>query len=351
MQPCKWAPERFFGRFCLHTECGQRGSRVAAFLFLGAMLAACGGGGGGGTPATQAPGPTSCPSGYAGTAPNCTPVTTHTTAQGTVVNDTTGAAMAGVKVQLDPWTAFPTPGPTPTPIAVSTTDPSGHFVVTAPNGTYLLVIGTDAINTPPPGWSTPAPSAQDTPIPGAANFTATVHDRIVLNGQTILAAPTMPPVALYTPPATETGSSYRLATLNALTEVPCVLAYNTARTSFGLSGAVIDEWLVENSRAFIAQHESPQFYVNPPTPEPSNPFGYLASGSGFQSGGNNCAQMMTTVTTFDGQLGVYSKNANAQWFGGIYAPYAPGNSYSAYGLAEYPIEPRVYSDPNVPIWP
>ncbi len=209
------------------------------------LLAACGGGN---TPFGGPP-PKLPPS----ASPSSAPMTT--VAQGTLVDDPSGSPLSGVKVQLDPWIAYPTPGPTPTPIAVSTTDPNGRFIVNAPNATYLLVIGPDAVNTPPPGWSTPAPNATDTPIPGASGWRATIHDRLVLTGGGTaaspipLVAPTMPPQPLYTPPAVETNGDFRLSTLDPLIEAPCILAWNSLRAGKGLSSAVADEWSLENSYA------------------------------------------------------------------------------------------------------
>ena len=328
----------------------SRGFNAAAVLFVAAALSACGGGGGGGgsTTPTINPGPTPCPTGYTGTPPTCVAPGPNSSATGTVVSDSDGAPLSGVKVQLDPWSSYPTPGPTPTPIATTTTDAQGHFTVSAPNGTYLLVIGNDTVNTPPPGWSTPAPSATDTPIPNANAWTATIHDRIVLNGQTTLVAPTMPPIPLYTPPSTETSGSYRIATIDALTEAPCILAYNQQRATLGLSGAVVDEWLVENARGFIAEHNNPAFSVQT-TPAPGNAWGYLSTGENGISGGNNCVQMISA--TFTQGLQQYPRSTGAAWFGGIYNPYVPGSTYSAYGISQYPIDPRIAIDPNAVTWP
>ena len=313
-------------------------TKISAALAAAAILAACGGGGGGGS--TTPP---------VVTGPNPTPTASTTTAKGTVISDSSGTPLAGIKVQVDPWIAYPTPGPTPTPIAVSTTDANGHFTVSEPNGTYLLVIGADAVNTPPPGFTTPAPSATDTPIPGASNWSATIHDRIVLNGQTTLIAPSMPPIPLYTPPATETGGSYRIATLDALKEASCVLAYNQERISFGLPATVVDEWLVENSRAILAEHGNPAYSVQTP-PAPGNPWGFLTTGDSGMLGGNNCYQIMTSAFQAS-SAEFYNKASNAGWFAGGYAPYQSGSSISAYGVIEYPIDPRVFTDPNVPMWP
>ena len=305
------------------------------------LLSACGGGGGtsgpgGGPPPTVIP--TLTPT------PTPTPATT-TIARGTLVDDPSGTALSGVRVQLDPWIAYATPGPTPTPIAESTTDAQGHFTISAPNGTYLLVIGPDAVNTPPPGWSTPAPSATDTPIPGASGWRATIHDRIVLTGGGTLSAPipllapTMPPQPLYTPPAVETSGNYRLATLDPLTEAPCILAWNSLREANGLSAAVADEWGLENARA-IDNDGNPAASGQTIT--------FITSGNDIVSGGANCATNIVGYAFSSGVQG-WARNSESHWFSGQYIPYSA--RYSAVGSAIFPIDPRVNVDPNNLIWP
>ena len=310
------------------------------------VLAACGGGGssplpsgGGGTPATATPKPTPTP----------TQTPSSTVARGTLVDDASGTPLAGVQVQVDPWIAYPTPGPTPTPIAVSTTDANGHFVVSEPNGTYLLVIGADAINTPPPNFHTPSPSETDTPIPGASKWQATVHDRIVLTGggtsasPIALVAPTMPPQPLYTPPATETGGDYRLMTLDPLLDAPCMLAWNSLRASHGLAGSVADEWSFENARAIAWVGFQPNGAGQTVT--------WISTGSGPASGGGNCAQMLTFQWSLS-QAAPWVFNAQTLWFGARYLPTGYGGAnMSAYGAAESPVDPRVFPDPNGLVWP
>lgn len=303
------------------------------------LLAACGGGGsapspGGGTPPTVKP--TATP----------TPTPNTTVAQGTLVDDPSGSALAGVKVQLDPWIVYTTPGPTPTPIAVSTTDPQGHFTISAPNGTYLLVIGADAINTPPPGWSTPAPSATDTPIPGASGWRPTIHDRIVLTGGGTVAspirlvAPTMPPQPLYTPPAVETSGNYRLVTVDPLIEAPCILAFDALRESNGLAPAVADEWSLENSYAIA--------WVGFQPGSTGQVFHDITTGDVVDSGGANCASA-TVSFGWSGQAQPWMANPQTFWFGGAYFPYT--EQHSGFGTADFPIDPRVYTDPSALVWP
>ena len=301
---------------------------AACFLAASAILAACGGSSDGGIaitpPATNPP-------------PTKTPVTTI--AQGTVVDDPSGIALAGVTVRLDPWIAYPTPGPTPTPIVTTTTDPNGHFTITARNGTYLLVIGPDAVNTPPPGWSTPSSDATETPIPGAHGWRVTIHDKVVLNGGAqVLVAPTMLPEPLYTPPAVETSGKYRLATLDALMEAPCILAYNQKRIALGLPAAVVDEWLTENTRAIDRAHDASPSGV---------PVYFLTTANASISGGNNCAELMATA--FSNPAFQYSGNRNAVWFGGRYVPYA--SEISGFGQLEFPVDPRIFMDPIGLPWP
>ena len=307
------------------------------------LLSACGGGGGtsgpgGGPPPTVIP--TLTPT------PTPTPATT-TVAQGTLVDDPSATPLPGVRVQLDPWIAYATPGPTPTPIAVSTTDPQGHFTINAPNGTYLLVIGPDAVNTPPPGWSTPAPSATDTPIPGASGWRATIHDRIVLTGGGTLTAPipliapTMPPQPLYTPPAVETSGNYRLATLDPLTEAPCILAWNSLREANGLSAAVADQWSLENAYAIAwvgFQPNGAGQLVHP-----------LSTGSGVYSGGTNCLQMLNYQWGF-ASAQTYAYNPQTLWFGGAYIPTDPA-VHSGTGATNFAIDPRVNTDQSGLVWP
>lgn len=312
---------------------------IASSAFL---LAACGGGSGGPNPPTGGGGGSSTPS----PSPTPTLAPSTTVAQGTLVDDPSGTPLAGVTVRLDPWTAYPTPGPTPTPIAVSTTDPQGHFIVSAPNGTYLLVIGSDAVNTPPPGWSTPAPSATDTPIPGASGWRATIHDRIVLTGGGTaaspipLVAPTLHPEAIYTPPAVETSGAYRLVTLDPLQDAPCVLDFNLLRARKGLSPAVTDEWSMENARAIAWVGFQPN--------GGGQPFYAITTGNGNYSGGASCLDMLNYQWSF-ASVQAWVWNPQMLWFGGSYIQYTA--QHSGYGASNFPIDPRVNVDPNGLIWP
>jgi hypothetical protein len=225
------------------------------------LLAACGGGGG-----TPSPPATS-------TTPTVAPSTSATTnASGVVVIDdsngtgTAGSPLAGVRVVLMPWSACgPTPAPasttpendgcpTPLPSPQATTNASGQFTLNgAPNGKYLLVIGADTVATPPAAYA-PSACTASCPAQTAAPFTvqATVHDTVTLTGgNQTLKAPTLPQYAGVTYPTWETNGDYRLATLNATTEMPCYIGWQYERAQNGLAGASVDEWLAENTRALI----------------------------------------------------------------------------------------------------
>ncbi len=288
--------------------------KIAAIaLSLGVLtLAACGGGGStGGNPGPPPTNP-----------PTATPSTT--TAQGTLVDDPSGSALSGVKVQLDPWGSYPTPGPTPTPIATTTTDSNGHFTISAKNGTYLLVIGSDSVS--------------DTTRP-------TIHDKIVLNGQTTLVAPTMPPFPGYTPPPAETSGKYRLASINQTLELPCIQEFDNARTAKSLPLPVLDEWLTENARAAQAQSQTTfggQVFT-------SNPFGFLSTPNEKIQGGSTCQDLVDDIFVNPGNS--YALNENSVWLAITYLPYTGQAPFSAYGVAEFPYDPRVYTDPNAVPWP
>ena len=303
---------------------------IGAFA-LAASLAACGGGGGGGPiggpPATNPP--TATPS--------------NTSAQGTVIDDPSGTALAGEKVQLDPWTWVTpvtgtgplftpppnvVPGPSPTPLLVTTTDTNGHFTITAPNGTYMLVIGSADPN--------------DTTHP-------TIHDKVVLAGQTTLVAPTMPPIPGITPPPAETGGKYRITTVDPIQELPCLTAFDAQRVALGFPKPVVDEWLTENVRAAVAQSAT----AFDGQVAPTNTFGFLTTGTQTLTFGTQCAQMM--VTTPGGAFDpthtlVYA--TESPWFAGaLNATGNPSIGKPPYGAALFPIDPRLFTDPNAVPWP
>lgn len=336
--------------------CGQNRFRVSAgTIAFSAALAACGGGGGGGNPPASTPTPMNTPT----LVPSMGSTTTN--ASGTVVDDKTGAALAGVAVKLLPWSpcgATPSPAttitpendgcPTPLPSPQATTNASGQFTLgNVPNGHYLLVIGTDGVATVPPGYTTPPSSCSGTcptpsPVPGTP-VQATVHDNVTLSGgNQMLAAPTLPTVpAGYTAPAWETNGDYRLATLDAQTEMPCLIAWQYERAQNGLAGSSVDEWLLENVRAENA------YTVNG---RPAGAIPAISSGATNIGGGTSCASYIDPILFSQNR---YSIDARTLWFAGQYAVYSAngGTNNEAAGLAEFPIDPRSYTDPNHPTWP
>jgi hypothetical protein len=327
----------------MNDGCGRSPRYVTATLLLFTLLTACGGGGGGDAsvpPGVQKGTPT----------PQQTPTTPPqvTNASGSVVDDKTGTPLAGVTVKLMPWgpcDATPSPTndgcPTPLPSPQATTNASGQFALNgAPNGHYLLVIGADAIATVPPGYTTPpsncsGPCPTPSPVPGTP-VQATVHDNVTLTGgNQTLVAPTLPSVpAGYTAPAWETNGTYRLATLDPTTEMPCLIAWQYERAQDVLPGASVDEWLIENVRAdnaYAAVAPAGSSIIT------------IVSKAAYASGGTSCGASLVTNALF-------SQNTNATnpttlWFAGDYV-YGTG-----VGLAEFAIDPRVFTDPNHPTWP
>ena len=353
-----------------------RADLLAAMLALAALLVACGGGGPSPVPVSGGGSPT--PVSSPGTTPVSSPVSSPgpqsptTNASGVVVDDANGAPLAGIPVKLMPWgPCAPTPPPasitpendgcpTPLPSPQATTNAQGQFTLgDAPNGHYLLVIGTETVATPLPGYSPgpyptpttiPCPVGQTPPcyappVPTAAPYTvqATVHDNVTLTGgnQTLL-APTLPPVpAGYAPPAWETNGEYRLATLNEATETPCLEAWQYERAQYGLSMGSVDEWLLENVRAVNAYFQTPG----------STTATLIALGGSQNSGGGNCATA-NVILAFTSPVGSTSFDPRALWFFGQYDFFIPGvSTTSAYGLSEFPIDPRANTYPNEPTWP
>ena len=276
--------------------------RVSAIFlpFIIAVAAGCGGGSGtaslGGLIAT--PAPTIAP-------------LAMTTALGVLVDDPSGAPLPGVPVRVAPWTA----GATPLPSPQTTTAADGSFRFSAPNGHYLLIIGSD--------------STTDTTRP-------TIHDNITLNGGSVtLQAPTLPAVPSITKPAVETGGAYRLVTINSTTEAPCFTAFNAQRTSRALPNVVADDWLVENARELNQYRVSPGYDVN-------NPGSTLTTGDGIAAGGSSCAEEASAAFATNP---TYASSTNTLWFGAAYIN-PPGS-----GVLEFPLDPRFAVDPKLPNWP
>ena len=318
---------------------------------LAAALAGCGGGNAvdhAGYIPTPSPTATSTPPGSA-----------VTNASGIVVDDGSGTPLAGAAVKVMPWGpcgATPSPAtsitpesdgcPTPLPSPQATTNAEGQFTLNGvPNGHYLLIIGADAVATVPPGYTNPpsncgGPCPSPSPVPGSP-MQATVHDNVTLTGgNQTLVAPTLPSVpAGYTPPSWETNGSYRLATLDATTEMPCLIAWQYERAQIGLAGSSVDEWLLENVRANNAYAA-----VAPPL----SVLHFISSAVDVDTGGTSCAASEITPWLFT-QLAA-AADRRALWFGAQYVPYNSG-TVSAMGAAEFPADPRSFIDTSYPNWP
>jgi len=321
---------------------------IASTVGIAALLAACGGGGGGSVPP-----PTNT------TTPTPTPGQTTTNASGTVVDDGTGSPLAGVAVKLMPWAPCgPTPVPatsitpendgcpTPLPSPQVTTAANGTFTLNGvPNGHYILIVGADTVATPPAGYVPPPCTVNcGTPTPAPFTVQATVHDNVTLTGgaQTLV-APTMPSVPSgYTPPTWETNGDYRLATLDAAKEMPCYIAWQYLRAQNGLAGGAVDEWITENIRANIANVVA----HNGATLVP------ITTGGSEGSGGADCYNSNLAPQFVPG-TNTYAVNSRTLWFGGLWYLYEGGGTsfYQGFTNAEYPIDPRSFTDPYYPNWP
>lgn len=318
-------------------------------LFCAALLSACGGGGGGGS--TTGGGPVIPTPTFTPTQPPLT------NASGTVVDDQTGNAFAGAMVKLMPWTpcgATPAPSaitpqsdgcPTPLPSPQATTDASGHFTLNGvPNGHYILIIGNDTVSTPPPGYSpSTCNPCNATPSPAPFTVQATIHDNVTLTGGTqVLIAPTIPPIPTITPKAWETNGDYRIATLDASTEMPCYIAWQYQRGLRSLPLGSVDEWLMEQER-----------YVNLAVERGNVVTAVPLAGIGIQvSGGTTCDASLVTATIMNTVAPVQARDVRTLWFGGQYALYSAygGTNNEAAGVVEFPIDPRSYSPPSAPAW-
>ncbi|MFN2450051.1 MAG: hypothetical protein ABR508_09765, partial [Candidatus Baltobacteraceae bacterium] len=167
----------------------------------------------------------------------------------------------------------------------------------------------------------------------------------VLAAQTSLVAPTLVAQPLYTPPAVETSGAYRLSTLDARIEAPCVLAYNQDRAALGLAPAVVDEWLLENTRGI-------QYVINSPNGG-GQTINFLTWGTGhsYDSGGANCAS--STIQ----QPGVFTTptsqalGANALWFAGSWSEAVVAGGVAVGGSAQFPIDPRIAAQSSSLSWP
>jgi hypothetical protein len=315
---------------------------IASTIFLTALVAACSGGGGGGgnTPPTSPD-----------VTPSAPPSTTN--ASGTVVDDGTGLPIAGIAVKLMPWAlcgSTPAPAtsitpendgcPTPLPSPQATTASNGTFALNGvPNGHYLLVIGADTVSTTPAGYA-PSTCTNACPAQTAAPFTvqATVHDNVTLTGgNQALSAPTLPQYSGVTVPTWETNGDYRLATLNATTEMPCYIGWQYERAQKVLAGSSVDEWLVENVRATITAAQN-AVVVN-----------QTVSNLGFSASGvPDCAESLIEAAAFgtgpeaSGQASNGVLDPRASWFAAGYPVLtAVGATGSApIGRGQFVVDPR-----------
>jgi len=230
------------------------------------------------------------------------------------MSDPTNTPMAGIKVALEPWTA----GAGPIAAYNTTTASDGSFSWPAgvTPGHYLLVVGSD--------------STSDLTHP-------TIHDNVTLTaGAQTLTAPTLPAITGFTPPAVETSGHYRLVTLDATNEVPCIQGFNTQRVNYtpSLPQLVADEWLVESTRNVVAAAVAANHLTTVA----------ITTGNVATNGGSNCSALYGG-TTFNGS-NTYAVSANTLWVGANYQAGA-----QPWGFAEFPIDPRFQADPNYPNWP
>lgn len=174
-------------------------------------------------------------------------------------------------------------------------------------------------------------------------FGLKVHDNVTLTGgNQTLHAPTLPSVpAGYTTPTWETNGDYRLATLNASTEMPCLIAWQYERAQNNLAGSSVDEWLLENVRADNAYAQ-----VAPA----GSTYQILTTGNASDSGGTYCGASLVDNSVFS--QSTYATNPRTLWFAGQYTVYSAngGTNNEAAGLAEFPIDPRSYTDPSHATW-
>jgi hypothetical protein len=189
-----------------------------------------------------------------------------------------------------------------------------------PNGHYVLIIGSN--NTTDATW-------------------ATVHDNVMLTGGVVaLTAPTLVAVPTYTPPATETSGSYRLAHLDPAAEAPCLQAFNADRASNGLPAAVEDEWLTENVRANQSFFFSATFAGTL----------YPLSSGGVNGLGGTGACSQTINSAFP--VNPYAMSVQTLWFGGSETTQvAEGRGSQISTMAQFVVDPRASTDPNYPTWP
>lgn len=182
---------------------------------------------------------------------------------GTLVDLASHAPLAGVPVELLPWTPCKQISPwgvkCPGPVAATKTDSQGKFTLYTVPGHYLLSIGNNVAIDPK---------------------RATVHDNVWLSGgRQWLRAPgpcakpwqpdTGVPHCLLSLPLqwlykSQTDGSYRLAQLDPKTELPDLYWVNYYRKVHGFAPLVPDEWLVESSRNLVGYFISNKRYDHHP---------------------------------------------------------------------------------------
>lgn len=284
-----------------------------------------------------------------------------------LVNDPSGTPIQHEIVQLEPWkpcfarpnvpwaTLYQKPWPRhetlrcPKAIFTTHTAANGRFVLRAPAGHYLLVIGSDD----------PADLTHPTIHDNVWLKTGTQHLLAPKPCPTILNAgdpnaynhclPPIPNGQLTGPlplPKPERDGDYRLATINRW-EKPCIHAFDAYRKKWNLDPAVVDEWVTESERAGIKQARIPNRKLYPGQ-------GELTEGFGYQGSGNRDCANGVMGNVFFGDLGglAYSADPRTHWVGTMNEPLILGKPQDIWlGNAEYPRDPRNWKDPAVPIWP
>ena len=134
-----------------------------------------------------------------------------------------------------------------------------------------------------------------------------------------------------------TDGDYRLATLDASTEMPCYIGWEYERAQHNLAGSAVDEWLTENERtdiAYVVAHNGGTIQL-------------LTTDNDEGFGGTDCINSLLSPFT-----GTYANSPRAFWFGGqwLLAKNSGANFYQGDGLAEFPIDPRSFQDPNIATW-
>lgn len=285
---------------------------------------------------------------------------TDAIAWGRLVDDPSGKPLRGVRVRLEPWRpcrAWIRHGKKllscPKAIATATTQKDGKFELRAPRGHYLLVIGSDD----PADLTRP-----------------TIHDNVhLVSGAQHLFAPTpcptfapsvmydhcLPQLVLVTLNPTELSGDYRLVSIDAKYETPCIQGFDYFRNKAKLASAVVDEWITENDRNSNKMAGQNKFQgVTPPW------YGWPSLDTGFSSSQGG------TVRKTDGEPGCwywnvrqafdprvtgslqYSGKVDAHWFSGTFGPWNKLNlKGNLLGSSQYPRDPRNFRDPNVPNWP